>query len=458
MKDDVRDTRLADAMDDAVLGVHAGSRVPLSEIHRRGSRRRVTRWAASAVALAVFVGAVGIGAAEWASRGSNPAGDNGWSSFGSREAGWIIRYPKSWRFQAIDDRACASTNARVGAFISNVPFDLHHPDGSRKGACNHGRWVFAAFPPNGVALEIEPVGVVVGPHPQPDTKFPLHPEDLHSSGGIRGGPDHSFLSVGRDGGWMMNVRLYTGHRSTPQDQHLAARTLASLRLTVPAQTFPSHRVPRLGICPTARGVAANFSPVGEAVAFLGDIDGDGRDDQAAVVDVPGFPDSCSRFVVVQTAGERMAARVPEWWAPQMPKVAALANIDTAQGSDVVVTFDAGGVSRQVAIFSIRDGDLMALRLPEIFIVADARREAANLDCAGAPGSGQVVWTTTGPRRGPTTLVLRLFYRLIGTRFQLAPRRTQRLRVPTPSVGTPRIASLVPEMANLKLMFPSCPAS
>ena len=192
--------------------------------------------------------------------------------------------------------------------------------------------------------------------------------------------------------------------------------------------------------------------------FLGYIDGDGRDDRAAVVDVPGVPDSCSRFLVVQTAAGRLAARLPEWWAPQMPKVAALARIDTTRGSDVVVTFDAGGFSRQVAIFSIRGGDLVSLRLPEIFIVADAPREAANLDCAGSPGSGEIVWTTTGSRRVPSTTVLRLFYGLIGTRFQLEPRRTERLRVPTADIGTPRMAPRTPEMADLNVMFPSCRVS
>jgi hypothetical protein len=450
MKDDVRDPALADALHNAVRGVHAEPRAPLSEIRRRGSRRRIARWVASTAAVAVFVAAVGVVAAGWATRGSNPAGKNGWSSYGSGEAGWTIRYPSTWRFQSIDDRACASSNVRIGAFISNVPFDLHRPDGATGGACNHGRWVFAEFPPDGVALEIEPAGQVIGPHPQPDTTFPLHPDDLHFSGGIRGGPQHSFLSVGLDGGWMMNVRLYTGHRSTRRDQQLAARTLASLRLTVPA-----HAVPRLGNCPTARGVAAMFSPLAEATLVVGDIDGDDSEDRAAVVDVPGFPESCSRFVVVQTAAGRLAARLPEWWAPQMPKVATLAHIDTTQGSDAVVTFDAGGFSRQVAIFSITGGDLVSLRLPEIFIVSDARREAANLDCARATGSGEIVWTTTGPRREPTTLVLRRFYRLIGTRYQLEPRRTERLQVPTGDIGTLRIEQVAPEMTDLKVMFPSC---
>jgi hypothetical protein len=455
MKDDVRDNVIAAALDRSVREIEPSQNERLPGIRRRGSRRRAVRWTAIGLAMAAFVGALGVVAAERIDREPKPAVATKWARFGGAGAGWSIRYPPSWHLQVIDDRVCASTAVRFGAFVSNVPFRLHHPDGSSRGACNHGRWVFAGFPSNGVALEIEPVGRVIGAHPHPNTRFPLDPVDLHLSGGIRGGPQRSFLSVGRHGDWIMMVRLYTGHASTRRDQQLVARVLASIRLAAPSRTVPSHKVPRLGTCPTARGVAANFSPLSAANRFVGDIDGDGSDDRAAVVDVPGFPDRCSRFVVVKTAAGRLAARLPEWWAPQMPKVAAVARIDAARGADVVVTFDAGGFSRQVAIFSIRDGVLVSLKLPDIFIVADARREAANLDCAGGPGSGEIVWSTTGPRRGPTTRVLRLFYRLIGTRFQLEPRQTQRLRVPTASVGTRRLSSEAPEMANLKVMFPGC---
>ena len=221
-----------------------------------------------------------------------------------------------------------------------------------------------------------------------------------------------------------------------------------------------HRVPRLGRCPIDRDVASHSAALPGSRPLEGDIDRDGQSDFARVVDVPRFPDSCSRFVVVREAsGNRFAARLPEWWAPQIPKVAAFARIDTAPGADIVVTFDAGGFSRQVALFSIRDGKLVALKLPDIFIVADARREAANLDCAGP---NEIVWSTSGRRSGPTTDVLRLFYRLHGTRFQLEPPKTQRLRVPTGSIGTSaelsrteRIASPVPELSRLDVPFPSC---
>jgi hypothetical protein len=121
----------------------------------------------------------------------------------------------------------------------------------------------------------------------------------------------------------------------------------------------------------------------------------------------------------------------------------------------VVTFGAGGFSEQVALFSIRAGRLVSLKLPEIFLTVDARREAANLDCAGGAGSDQIVWTITGSRRGPTTDVLRRFYRLRGRRLQLEPARTERLRVPTASIGTRVIARVAPELVKLSVMFPSC---
>jgi hypothetical protein len=99
-----------------------------------------------------------------------------------------------------------------------------------------------------------------------------------------------------------------------------------------------------------------------------------------------------------------------------------------------------------------------LRSSEILIVADAKREAANLDCAGAPGSGVVVWTPTGSRRGPSADVLRRFYRVVGTELLLEPQRTERLRVPSASVGTARMKPSAPELAGLNVMFPSCRAS
>ena len=322
MSDDIRDGRLAGALDRAVRGIEPPPEIMLPQVRRGGSRRRALRGTAIGVALVTFVAGLGFVAAGRIDREPKPAVLGGWARFGSAEAGWTIRYPPSWHLQVIDDRKCAAYSVRLGGFISNVPFALHHPGGGTEGACNTKPWSFEQFPRHGAALEIEPATGYFGVAMRLIDRFPLRLRDFLDRYEIPGGPRAMVVGVGPEGQWLMSVRLYFGHRATHRDREIAARMLTSLRLTV-----PSHSVPRLGTCPTARGVAANFSPSGQAVV-RGDIDGDGQVDQTWVVDVPGFPDRCSRFVVVQTAAGRLAARLPEWWAPQMPKVAALARIDT----------------------------------------------------------------------------------------------------------------------------------
>ena len=213
--------------------------------------------------------------------------------------------------------------------------------------------------------------------------------------------------------------------------------------------------PRLGRRCTSDAAIDPFSRRSHPV--LGDVEGDGHRTGVWTVDDPGRPERCSRFVVVfrGTQQEPLLARLPEWWMPQLPKIGTLANIDSVPGSEVVATFDAGGFSRQVAIFSVRDGRLVPLRIFEMLQVADAEREAANLDCAGP---GEIVWSTTGSRGGPTTNVLRRFYRLHGTRFQLEFRKTERSHVPSSWIGTRKMRAVAPELARLDTIFPSCSAT
>jgi hypothetical protein len=453
VRDDSRDRALGEVLDREVGGLQP-TRDQLAEIRSRGAHRRVVRWTAIGTALAVFVGALGLAAAQWGDRGSHLATASSWKTFGGRQAGWTIRYPAGWDLQAVDDRECAATTAQVGAFISNVPFRLRHSDGGTKGACNTDTWVMAGFPSRGVGLEIEPVTGIFGPQPMgPDTRFPMRLTDLRYSVRFHpGGPRELYTNVLDGGQWLMNVRLYMGPRPSQTDRALATRMLASLRLV------PAAAQPRLGqqcaSTPAIDPVSLRSRPV------VGDVDGDGHRDGVWTVDAPGLPQRCSRFVVVfrGTKYKTFLARLPEWWAPQLPRVAGLADIDAVPGSEVVATFDAGGFSLQTAIFSVRDGRLVPLRLPEMFLTADAQQEAANLDCAGGPGSGEIVWATTGSRRRPLNLVLRRFYRLIGSRFQLEPRKTERMHVPRSWIGTNRVAGFAPELVDLGVIFPSCSAT
>jgi hypothetical protein len=242
MKTVERDLALARELDRVVTKLGAGTDSRLRQIRKRGSRRRAITRISAATCVVIFSGTVGLGALTIRGHGPEPSppGSARWVAVGGTDAGWRLRVPRAWHVRLIDDSSCAATAVRTGAFVSNVRFDLHHPDGTTSGKCNGSRWVFAGFPRKGVAIQIEPIALTFGlVEPQPDTPFPIGTADLRESGGIRGGPAQSYLVVWRDGEEVMNLQIYIGHGASLRDRSRAERILESLRLAIRGQRVSS---------------------------------------------------------------------------------------------------------------------------------------------------------------------------------------------------------------------------
>jgi len=132
----------------------------------------------------------------------------------------------------------------VGSLHLERPVPVAPPGRDLDRKCNGGRWVFASFPREGVALEIEPVGMMIGIlQPEPDTPFPIRKKDLVVTGGIRGRPAHSYLSVWRDENPLMIVRPFAGSDASKADRAAADRSVGDSASVVFAGTSPAQRGP-----------------------------------------------------------------------------------------------------------------------------------------------------------------------------------------------------------------------
>jgi hypothetical protein len=227
---DTRDESLGDLLDRVAVGMETTPPDRLDEILRRGSRRRAGRLVAIGAAVAMFAGAV-----SWAGL-SLPGEDAGipanvadWRAFASlMDNGWTIQVPPPWRVQELP--ACPNTPERIGVVVTNTDFRFVSPRGTAP-ECDD-RLVFAGFPRAGVAFAFMPVGGRIGVFrlDQPDTRFPLSPDRLKSSGGIEGGPTESFLDVQVKGGVLAYVRRWVGPEASPEDVTALDRIIGSLQV------------------------------------------------------------------------------------------------------------------------------------------------------------------------------------------------------------------------------------
>ncbi len=235
MRTDERDRRLADLLDRVVAPIDPEPEARLRQIRHRGTRRRAVEMIAVVAAVTVFVGAVAVAATSIRDhQDTSERGHQSWTQLGGPGAGWSIRYPASWHADRLDEQQCSPAHLRLGALISSVPFRWHHPDGATEGQCFGSRWVFAGFPRDGIAIQIEPVGGRIGiEQPQPDTRFPIRKTDLQVTNDIRGGPAYSYLTIWHGGEELVDVGMYVGAGASRADQASAERTLESLRLRLP---------------------------------------------------------------------------------------------------------------------------------------------------------------------------------------------------------------------------------
>jgi hypothetical protein len=224
MIEDLRDERLAEALDAAVHDVEPEPARWSSRVVRRGSRRRAARWAAIVASVAIFVGALGWGALQF----RRTTGVGGSVSIGSLDTtGWTLSAPSSWRRQ--DLPACPNAPERTGVILTTADFEFRNPKGDVPGC--EDALDFQGFPSDGVALALQPAaGPLPGPglsNPQ-DTIFPVVPHQ--PTDGIAYGPNHSFADIVVDGSRVLTVRTWVGSDAPPEDIDELAIIVRSLNV------------------------------------------------------------------------------------------------------------------------------------------------------------------------------------------------------------------------------------
>ena len=231
--EDQRDDWVGGLLDEAANELHP--RHDAAGVFRKGSRRRVARMTAAALAVAVFVGAVAWAGLAIRSNG----GTAGWRVFEDpTSSAWTIRYPPGWPSQSTG--TCPGESAIPGAIFTNTSFVFHNPQGGEPG-CDD-RLVFAGFPQDGVAVVVQPRGAVIGPTATglPDTSFPIQMAQFKDSAGIVGGPKGRYLGINFGGRERIIVSTWIGANASSEarlevDDMVASLTLQGVSL-VPVPT------------------------------------------------------------------------------------------------------------------------------------------------------------------------------------------------------------------------------
>jgi hypothetical protein len=228
---DVRDEVLGGLLDRAAgtIGMQPVER--LSDVLRRGSRRRAVRFVVIGAAIAVFAGAVSwAGLSLPSDEAAIPANVADWRTFGSlEEDGWTAQVPPSWRVQGFGP--CWGQHLRLlGAIVTNVDFDFRNRRGELAG-CSEA-YVWAGFPRDGVAFAFQPYPAFGIVQRHPVTQFPLTPDALSKTGAVRGGPSETYVIIKIPGEFypIALVRRWVGPEASPTDVAALDRLLGSLQV------------------------------------------------------------------------------------------------------------------------------------------------------------------------------------------------------------------------------------
>jgi hypothetical protein len=228
---DVRDEALSALLDRTAERIEEAPSDRLPEVLRRGSRRRTARLAAIGAAVGVFAGAVGWAGLSLPSEDAAiPADVGDWRTVGSlEEDGWTLQAPPPWRIQEVGP--CEGAVVRRAVILTNVDVEFRDRRGEPIG-CWEGI-VWAGFPPEGVALLVQPEFPRGPLLPRvPVTPFPLTPESLGYRHQVKGGPLQTMTSVQvpRHAGPVAMVSRWVGPVASAADVEALDRTLASLQV------------------------------------------------------------------------------------------------------------------------------------------------------------------------------------------------------------------------------------
>jgi hypothetical protein len=215
MKEDVRDERIGLVLDAAVHDLVPTGKDRLSRVVRRGSRRRALRWTVIVGIVVLLVAGPGVAALRLRSGlHTGPIAPDGWATVGSLDAnGWTLDYPGDWH--AVPLPACSNAPERTGVIVTDTDFEFLNPEG-KPPRCGD-RLVLDGFPSDGVAVAVEPVGVLSGIFLKtPETPFPISTDQLEPTGGIEGGPTASYLGITVDGDEIASLQTWVGASASPE--------------------------------------------------------------------------------------------------------------------------------------------------------------------------------------------------------------------------------------------------
>jgi hypothetical protein len=158
-------------------------------------------------------------------------------------------------------------------------------------------------------------------------------------------------------------------------------------------------------------------------ALVGDLDADGTSDRVTLRVQARRPSRCRHLLVAEIAGDATAvARVPPLpWPGTDPQLLLLAEIDGRPGLEPVVAMSPAAVYRPGAVFALRGGALVRMRLeqasvPELFPLSD--EFPAGVDCLRPAGTIVVTQGQVADESDARWDITRSFYRAAGARFNL----------------------------------------
>lgn len=172
-------------------------------------------------------------------------------------------------------------------------------------------------------------------------------------------------------------------------------------------------------------------PPSKAVA--GDVDGDGREDRVYLLLDPQQEPGCRALLVVRGRARIAAAGFDEAvpsFELGLPRLNSLVEIDSEEGSEIIVDVAQGASTAFVSVFSLSDGTLERVlppRLPNIPAGLFAHGgSVGHLDAVDCRGDLVMVSSATSQGRGYE--VTRRFLEPTGAHWRLRRELTERRRV------------------------------